>query len=99
MERNTKNERRRAVRQNIRSRVRLRAHQAGNFENAHLVDFGQDGLYVMTRFKLNIGQEVEIAVPSEADEDHVKITAKVIRKGTHRSWGLFSYGCRLLSTR
>ena len=28
--------------------------------------------------------------------DVIKIRARVIRIGHHRSWGVFSYGCRIL---
>lgn len=92
----TKNERRQTLRRDIRTRVRLRSRRAGSYENAHLVNLGRGGLYLMTRSKLKMGEQVDIAVPSETDDDHIKIKVKVMRQGDHRWWGLFSYGCRLL---
>lgn len=92
------NDRRQTARRDIRTRVRLRIDQTNSFENAHLVNLGRLGLYLMARRKLEVGQEIEIVAPSEVDADHVKIKAEVIRQGHHRWWGLFSYGCRILRT-
>ncbi len=92
------NDRRETARRDIRTRVRLRIDQTANYENAHLVNLGRLGLYLMARRKLKLGQEIEIVAPSETDEDHIRIKAEVIREGHHRWWGLFSYGCRILST-
>jgi len=92
------NERRHTIRRDIRTRVRLRNGDTNSYENAHLLNLGRWGLYLMARRKLNIGQEIEIVAPSEVDEDRIKIQAQVIRQGHHRWWGLFSYGCRILST-
>jgi len=76
----------------------MRSDQTGDYENAYLVNLDKGGMYIMSRRKLSIGQELVIAVPSEKDDDHVEMNVKVIRYGNHRSWGLFSYGCRLLQS-
>ena len=89
-------ERRRTLRRNLRTRVRLFNKETNRYENAHLQNISYTGMYLMTRRKLALQQVVEIAVPSEADENPIRIKARVIRRGKHRSWGLFSYACRIL---
>ena len=89
-------ERRKTRRHNLRTRVRLYNDETGRFENAHLENINYSGLYIMTRRKLNINDTVRISVPSEPDENPIKIRAKVIRLGNHRTWGLFSYACQIL---
>lgn len=89
-------ERRRTLRRDVKTRVRLYNDQTGEYENAHLSNINYNGLYLMTRRKLRMAQEIEIAVPSESDADCIKIKAKVMRVGRHRSWGLFSYACHIL---
>lgn len=91
-------ERRRTLRRQLRTRVRLYNDETGNYENAHLENINYTGMYLITRRKLAMSQEVEIAIPSENHEDPLKIRAKVIRLGNHRSWGLFSYACRIIHT-
>ncbi len=90
------NDRRRTIRREIRTRVRLRVGDTNAYENAHLVNLGRLGMYLMTRTRLRLGQEIEIVTPCEFDEDQIKIRARVVRQGNHRWWGLFSYGCRIL---
>lgn len=89
-------ERRRTLRRNLRTRVRLFNEETKRYENAHLENINYTGMYLMTRRKLTIQQSVEIAVPSETDKNPITIKAKVIRQGRHRSWGLFSYACQIL---
>lgn len=89
-------ERRKTLRRDVRTRVRLLNDRTGEYENAHLSNINYTGLYLMTRRKLQLEQEVEIAVPSESDADSLTIKAIVIRVGHHRSWGLFSYACRIV---
>lgn len=89
-------ERRKTLRRNLRTRVRLFNEQTNNYENAHLENINYSGIYLMTRRRLALKQDVEIAVPSEVDADSIRIKARVIRRGRHRSWGLFSYACRIL---
>ena len=89
-------DRRKTLRHELRTRVHLYNHETGRYENAHLENINYSGLYIMTRRKLNIDDTVKIAIPSEPDEDPIKIEAKVIRLGEHRAWGLFSYACRIL---
>lgn len=89
-------ERRRTLRRNLRTRVRLFNEETNSYENAHLDNINYTGMYLMTRRKLAVAQDVEIAVPSEEDENPIRIKARVIRQGRHRSWGLFSYACRIL---
>lgn len=92
----TANERRRTIRRDVRARVRLYTDKTGEYENAHLTNINQSGMYVMTRRKLAVGEKIQVAVPSETDDDPLTIKAEVIRKGIHRSWGLFSYACRII---
>ncbi len=92
----TKNERRRASRHEVRTRVGLRVKNDEAYEHAHLVNLGHNGLYVITRRKIDIGTEIEIEVPTGTSGD-LHIQAEVIRIGHHRYWGLFSYGCRVIS--
>lgn len=89
-------ERRKTLRRNLRTRVRLFNEQTNNYENAHLENINYSGIYLITRRRLALKQDVEIAVPSEVDTDSIRIKARVIRRGRHRSWGLFSYACRIL---
>lgn len=90
-------ERRETVRCDLRSRVYLYIQESGKYENAHLENINYTGLYLMTRRKLKMNQEIEIAMPPEShEEEPLKIKAKVTRFGTHRSWGLFSYACLIL---
>lgn len=77
-------------------RVRLYNARTDRYENASLENISYSGLYLMTRRKLKLNQDVEIAVPSESDDERLVIQARVVRKGNHRSWGLFSYACRIL---
>ena len=91
-----KGERRKTRRHNLRTRVRLYNDETGRFEDAHLENINYSGLYIMTRRKLSISDTVRISVPSEPDENPIKIKAKVIRLGHHRAWGLFSYACQIL---
>lgn len=88
-------ERRQAPRRNLRVRVRLYDARADAYQNAHLENISATGMYLITRRKLRINQILDIAVPSETHENPVLIKAKVVRKGNHRSWGLFSYACRI----
>ena len=89
-------ERRRTVRHDLRMPVGLRQDETKGYQKALLHNINHVGLYLITRHRLTINQSIEIAVPTEPDEDMVKIRAKVIRIGNHRSWGVFSYGCRIL---
>ena len=88
-------DRRKTLRHELRTRVQLYNDATGRYENAHLENINYSGLYIMTRCKLNIDDTVKIAIPSEPDEDPIKIEARVIRLGKHRGWGLFSYACRI----
>ena len=83
-------ERRRTPRLSIR--VRLFTDKTQRQRSALLRNINYGGLYLITRFKLKINQNIEITVPTEADEEVRKIKAKVIRIGQYRSWGVFSYG-------
>lgn len=89
-------ERRRTLRRQLRVRVRLYNDETGEYENAHLENINYTGMYLITRRKLTMNQEVEVAIPSETHEDPLKIKATVIRLGNHRSWGLFSYACSII---
>ena len=90
-------ERRETVRCELRTRVHLYVKETDKYENAHLDNINYTGLYLMTRRKLHMDQEIEIAIPPETpDEEPLKIKARVTRFGKHRSWGLFSYACLIL---
>ena len=90
-------ERRETVRCELRTRVHLYIEETDEYENAHLENINYTGLYLMTRRKLKMDQEIEIAMPpEEPGEEPLKIKAKVMRLGKHRSWGLFSYACLIL---
>ena len=90
-------ERRQTLRCELRTRVYLYLDDTECYENAHLENINYTGIYLMTRQKLVIDQEVEIAMPPDNTMDEpLKIKAKVMRYGKHRSWGLFSYACRIL---
>ncbi len=91
-------ERRETIRCELRTRVYLYSEPQGDeYENAHLENINYTGLYLMTRRKLKMDQEIEIAMPPEAaDTEPLKIKARVMRLGNHRSWGLFSYACLIL---
>lgn len=89
-------ERRRTLRHDLRIRVQLYNNETKRYEKALLQDINHTGLYLITRRRLTLNQEIDIAVPTETDEDVIKIKAKVVRIGNHRSWGVFSYGCRIL---
>ena len=90
-------ERRETVRCELRTRVYLYGERNNEYENAHLENINYTGLYLMTRRKLKMDQEIEIAMPPEApDEEPLRIKARVMRYGKHRSWGLFSYACLIL---
>ena len=89
-------ERRRTVRHDLRMPVRLRQDKTKGYQKALLHNINHVGLYLITRHRLIIDQSIEIAVPTEPDEEMVKIRAKVTRIGNHRSWGVFSYACRIL---
>ena len=92
----TKNERRRALRHDVRTRIGLRLKGRGTYENAHLMNLGRDGLYVIARRKMAVGARIEIRIRADSPaEDDIHIQAEVIRVGTHRYWGLFSYSCRV----
>ncbi|MDH3640395.1 MAG: PilZ domain-containing protein [Gammaproteobacteria bacterium] len=92
----TKNDRRGALRHDVRTRIGLRLKGRGAYENAHLMNLGRDGLYIMARRKMSVGARIEIRIPAESPaEDDIHIQAEVIRVGNHRYWGLFSYGCRV----
>lgn len=89
-------DRRRTFRYALRIRVHLYDDKTSKQQAALLHDINFGGLYLITRFKLSINQDIEIIVPSEPDEEVRKLKAKVIRMGQHRSWGVFSYGCCIL---
>lgn len=89
-------ERRTAVRHELRTRVRLYNEHTQSYEDAHLKDINASGMYLITRRKLSMDQIVEVVVPCEPDEDTIKLKGQVIRLGRHRSWGMFSYACRIL---
>lgn len=89
-------ERRQNHRRKVRARVRLFNDRTSEYENAHLENVSYSGMYLITRRKLNLNQTLEIAVPSDTEGDTLHIKAKVVREGSHRSWGLFSYACRIL---
>ena len=91
-----KQERRRTLRHELRIRVQLWNSERKCFQNAHLDNINHTGIYLMTRYQLALNQNLEIAIPTEAEGDPIKIKARVTRLGNHRSWGLFSYGCRIL---
>lgn len=84
--------RRKAVRQEIRTRVHLFNEDIGSYEHAHLRDMSVSGMYLITRRKLSLHQVVKILVPCEPGEDPIKLKGQVVRVGHHRSWGMFSYG-------
>lgn len=90
-------ERRQTLRCELRTRVHLYIDETDDYENAHLENINYTGIYLMTRRKLAMNQEVEIAMPPDNTMDEpLKIKAKVMRYGKHRAWGLFSYACRIL---
>ena len=89
-------ERRRTCRYALRLRVHLYDDKTSKQQVVLLHDINFGGLYLIARLKLAINQHIEIVVPSEPDEEVRKLKAKVIRFGQHRSWGVFSYGCRIL---
>ncbi len=94
----TKNERRQAPRHDVRTRVGLRLKDHRAFEYAHLMNLGRDGLYIMARRKLSVGARIEIRIGADVPgEQDIHIQAEVIRVGNHRSWGLFSYACRVIA--
>jgi len=94
----TKNERRRATRHDVRTRVSVRLKDRGAYEHAHLMNLGRDGLYIIARRKMSVGTRIEIRIATEiAGEEDIHIQAEVIRVGSHRSWGLFSYACRVIA--
>ena len=43
-----------------------------------------------------LNEKVELEIPAILKKDVIRINAKIVRPGKHRSWGLFSYGCRIL---
>lgn len=88
-------DRRKAVRREVNTKVQLFNEDIASYENAHLRDLSSCGMYLITRCKLLMNQSVRILVPCEPDERTIKLNGRVIRIGHHRSWGLFSYGCRL----
>ena len=87
---------RRTARHDLRIPVRLRQGETKGYQKALLHNINHVGFYVITSHRLTIDQSIEIVVPTELDEEMVKIRVKVIRIGSHRSWGVFSYGCRIL---
>jgi len=89
-------ERRRTFRYELRTRVQLCNDEKNSYQNAHLENLNYTGMYLITRSKLAINQKIEIAIPGDPEEETIKIRAKVVRLGNHRSWGLFSYGCHIL---
>ena len=89
-------ERRKNIRHELKTRVRLFNEDTGVYEDAHLKDINSSGMYLITRRRLSMHQAVEIIVPCEPEEDTVKLKGRVIRVGKHRSWGMFSYACRIL---
>ena len=91
-------DRRRTLRHYVRTRVRMFNDKTQSFENAHLENISPRGVYIMTRNRMAIGQEAVIAVPSETEKDCLRIRVKVVRKGNHRAWGLFSYAMQILGS-
>lgn len=89
-------ERRRTFRHDLRIHVLLCSDATRGYQKALLQNINHGGLYLITRYSLNINQKIEITIPTEPGEDMIKLRAKVIRIGDHRSWGVFSYGCRIL---
>lgn len=87
--------RREAVRHEVRIRIQLFNEDIGNYEKAHLRDLSVSGMYLITRRKLSLLQVVKVMVPCEPEEEIIKLEGLVIRIGHHRSWGMFSYGCRI----
>ena len=89
-------ERRRTQRHDLSIDVHVLNNKTKKQQSALLQNINHGGLYLITRYRLIINQSIEITVPTEPDVDAVKIRTKVIRIGTHRSWGEFSYGCCIL---
>ena len=89
-------ERRRTPRHDLSILLHLCDDKVKKQQNALLQNINHDGLYLITRHRLAMNQRIEIVVPTEPDVNTVKIKAKVTRIGNHRSWGEFSYGCRIL---
>ncbi len=89
-------ERRKNVRHELKTRVRLFNENTGAHEDACLENINSSGMYLITRCRLLMHQAIEIIVPCNPGEDTIKLRGRVIRIGSHRSWGVFSYACRIL---
>ncbi len=88
--------RRQTTRHDLNIQVRLHDDKTKRKQSALLENINHGGLYLITRHRLPMNQSIEILVPTEPDVDTVKIRARVVRIGNHRSWGVFSYGCCIL---
>ena len=92
----TTNERRKNTRHELRTRVQLFNERTKKYEDAYLKNINSSGMYIITRRNLRIDQIIEIVVPCKPEEDTIKLRGQVMRIGHHRSWGIFSYACRIV---